>query len=640
MDPQELKNEPEVSLNKNSEITEEVSNIETTPEPLEQAEASAKITEITSSETTPDDEISQETTETNATETKPVTQSALSKKDFVERLKSLLEKDVEEAKNEVEELKQQFYKKIKLEHEEQRKDFYEENDETEVFVPNPDESEETFKILLNQFKSRKAAHTSQLETEKERNYSRKLEIIDELKKMVESNDDVSAHISRFRELQKEWKSIGQVPATVATSVWKQYNNYQESFWDLIKINNELREYDFRKNLETKTHLCETAEKLTEENNVVTAFAELQKLHDEWHETGPVSRELREQIWNRFKAASAVINKKHQSHFEEIRKLEEQNLTLKNQICEKLEAIEYDKLLNGKAWEIATQEVLSLQEEWRSTGFAPRRVNQKIFDRYRKSCDSFFEKKAGYYKSIRAEMAANTEKKKELCRMAEELKDSTDWKETTEKMIQLQKEWKQTGQALKKYSDELWKRFITACDYYFSEKNKNTDSQHSTEITNLNLKKELIKKIEALDTKSNPEEALQTLRELIAAWNAIGHVPFREKDKIHKDYRTAIDKQFEKLNIDASQRRLESFKTNLKDMTTKGENKLYREREKLVKTYEHLKAEISTYENNIGFFTSTSKNGGGLIKDMERKIDGLKEEARLLEEKIRLIEENL
>lgn len=635
MDPHELKNETEVILTEITETTESILDTEAKNVNSETSDAIESTSEFVSSEKIISEDIIAEET---ATETNLV--NALTKAEMVEQLKTLLKKEVEVVKNEVEELKQQFYKKVKAEHEEQRKAFYEKNDISEVFTPVIEETEETFKSLFNEFKSRKATLTNQLEVEKERNYARKLEIIEELKKMVESNDDVSAHISRFRELQKEWKSTGQVPATVSTSIWKQYNNYQESFWDLIKINNELREYDFKKNLETKTLFCEAAEKLTEEENVITAFTELQKLHDEWHETGPVSRDLRDQIWNRFKAASAVINKKHQAHFEGIRKLEDQNLTVKNEICDKLEAIEYEKITNSKAWEKVTQEVLNLQEEWRGTGFAPRKVNQKIFDRYRKACDTFFEKKAGFYKSIRAEIAANTEKKKELCEIAEQLKDSTDWKETTEKLIQLQKEWKKTGQASKKYSDELWKRFITACDHFFNEKNKSADSQHSTEAANLNQKKELIKKIETIDTKTNPEEALQTLREYISAWNVIGHVPFREKDKIHKEYRAAIDKQFEKLNVDASQRRLESFKNNLKDMTTKGENKLFRERDKLVKSYEHLKAEISTYENNIGFFTSTSKKGGGLIKDMERKIEGLKDEAKLLEQKIKLIDDNI
>ncbi len=374
--------------------------------------------------------------------------------------------------------------------------------------------------------------------------------------------------------------------------------------------------------------------------MLTAFNELQKLHDEWHETGPVSRELREDLWNRFKAASTVINKRHQSHFEELRKLEEENLTVKNEICEKLEAIDFTGINSSKLWESTTQEVFGLQEEWRKTGFAPKKINQKIYDRYRKACDTFFEKKAEFYKSLRADIAENTEKKKELCLKAEALKDSTDWKETTEVMIQLQKDWKKIGHSSKKNSEELWKRFISACDYFFNQKNNQINSQHSVEIENLALKKDLIQKINDIDTEKDTEAALQTLRELIANWNNIGYVPFKEKDKIHKEYRAAIDKQFEKLNLNASQRRLESYATNLKDMTEKGQNKLYRERERLVKVYEHLKNEILTYENNIGFFTSTSKKGGGMIKDMERKIENLKEESKLLEQKIKMIDENL
>ncbi|MDO9153452.1 MAG: DUF349 domain-containing protein [Paludibacter sp.] len=567
-------------------------------------------------------------------------QNTFSKSELIDQLKKLIKKDVEDIKEEVESIKLLFYKKIKAEHEEQKRILLENGSELAEFSPQKDEEEDIFKSLLNEYRTKKAAHTAQLEKEKENNLLQKQNIINQLKSLVESNDDVSTHINEFRELQKKWKTIGQVPAFATTELWKQFSRYQESFWDLIKINNELREYDFRKNHEAKTLICEAAEKLADESDVISAFHQLQKLHEEWHDMGPVSRELREQIWTRFKEASTIINKKHQTHFDTIRKLEDVNMESKIALCEKIESFEYGNLNTYKAWDDATKTVIAWQDEWRTIGFAPRKVNQKIFDRYRKACDAFFEAKAAFYKASKSTLNQNFEKKKALCLQAETLKVSTEWKETADKFIQLQKEWKTIGPVAKKISDELWKRFILACDYFFEQKNKSSVGQRSVEVENLTKKKELISKIGAIETQINSSEALLSLREYIAEWNSIGHVPFKEKDKIYKEYRNVVDKQFEKLNVDASQRRLDTFKSNLKDMTAKGENKLYREREKLVRAYEHLKSEIATYENNIGFFSSNSKKGGGMIKEMERKIETLKEESKLIEQKINLIEENL
>jgi hypothetical protein len=374
--------------------------------------------------------------------------------------------------------------------------------------------------------------------------------------------------------------------------------------------------------------------------VVSAFQTLQKLHEEWHELGPVARDLREEIWTRFKNASSIVNKKHQSYFEGIRELEDKNLELKNALCEKIEAFDYSDFKTYKQWDEGTQTLLAWQDEWRTIGFAPRKANQKLFERYRKACDSFFAAKAEFYKESKNQLNQNLDKKKALCEQAEALKDSTDWKETSNKLIQLQKEWRTIGPVAKKHSDEIWKRFISACDYFFEQKGKNTSELKNQETENLEQKKQIIEQIKAIEKGTDPGENLAKLRDLMAEWNKIGHVPFKEKDKIYKEYKTAIDKQFEILNVDASQRRLDNFKNNLKDMSTKGENKLYREREKLVRAYEHLKSEIAVYENNIGFLSSSSKKGGGIIKEMERKIETLKEESRLIEQKINLIEENL
>jgi pterin-4a-carbinolamine dehydratase len=461
-----------------------------------------------------------------------------------------------------------------------------------------------------------------------------------MKILADAKDDVSTHINEFRALQQEWKSIGQVPPSSLSELFKQYNAYQEAFWDLIKINNELREYDFKKNLEAKIQICEAAEKLMDEPDVVTAFQHLQKLHNEWHEIGPVSRELREEIWQRFKNASTAINKKHQTYFESIRKIEEDNLAAKTALCEKIESIDFSVLKTFSEWEEATKNVLALQDEWRTIGFAPRKLNQKVFERYRHACDAFFSAKAEFFKQVRNSYAENYRKKVELCENAESLKDNTDWKETSEKFIQLQKEWKAIGPVPRKYSDELWKRFISACDYFFDQKKKNTNSLHGEELENLEKKKNLIARINSLKKSDHPNETVATLKALIEEWSTIGHVPFKEKDKVYKDFRAAVDKKYEELNIDWVSRRLETFKNNLKDMNTKGQRKLIHERDKLLHARERLNSEIATYENNLGYFTSTTQKGSKVILELERKIDTLKEESRLIEEKIRLIEDNL
>ncbi len=592
--------------------------------------------------------ITSDVTETAVTEVAEIIPEVPTKTDYiaydrqqlVDALKLLVDGEVEQIKEDVESIKQLFYKKQKSELEEQKKLFIENGGIEADFIAETDKLETVLKSLLNDYKTRKSAHIAKIEQEKEQNMLQKQHILEQMKGLVESNDDVSSHIAEFKNLQQKWKSIGNVPAPVATQLWKQYNTYQEKFWDLIKINNEFREYDFKKNLEAKTLICESAERLAEVEDVISAFQQLQKFHAEWHELGPVSREHRDEIWNRFKEASSVVNKKHQGHFDSIRELEEKNQAAKTALCEKIEAFDFKSLSNYKAWDDATQTILAWQEEWRTLGFAPRKTNQQLFERYRAVCDAFFAAKNEFYKASKSVLNQNLDRKKALCEQAEALKESTDWKETTDKLIQLQKEWKTVGPISKKLSDELWKRFISACDYFFEQKNKNVSSTKSVEGDNLLKKKEIIEKITALKGEGNAAETLTVLRALMAEWNAIGHVPFKEKDKVYKEYREAVDKQFEALNVDASQRRLDNFKNNLKDMSSKGENKLYREREKLVRAYEHLKSEIATYENNIGFFSSASKKGGGLIKEMERKIEALKDESKLIEEKIKLIDQNI
>jgi pterin-4a-carbinolamine dehydratase len=566
--------------------------------------------------------------------------STLSNEELIEALKKCLNQEVEEVKNDVESIKQAFYRNHRAEVENQKKLFLENGGVEEDFVPKPNELEETFKSLLKEFRDKKAEHLAKVEKEKQENLLKKQQILEKMKILADAKDDVSTHINEFRALQQEWKSIGQVPPSSLSDLFKQYNAYQEAFWDLIKINNELREYDFKKNLEAKTQICEAAEKLMDEPDVVTAFQQLQKLHNEWHETGPVSRELREEIWQRFKNASTVVNKKHQTYFESIRKIEDDNLVAKTALCEKIESIDFSVLKTFSEWEEATKSVLALQDEWRTIGFAPRKLNQKVFERYRHACDAFFSAKAEFYKQVRNSYAENYRKKVELCEKAESLKDNTDWKETSEKFIQLQKEWKAIGPVPRKYSDELWKRFISACDYFFDQKQKNINSLHGEELENLEKKKNLIAKINSLQKSDHTNETVASLKALIEEWTTIGHVPFKEKDKIYKDFRAAVDKKYEELNIDWVSRRLDTFKNNLKDMNTKGQSKLIHERDKLLHARERLNSEIATYENNLGYFTSTTQKGSKVILELERKIDTLKEESRLIEEKIRLIEDSL
>jgi len=652
MNPLDLNKEheivPGVVTETNEEVTETVEvDTETVEEVTEtkEAEVAETVEEFT--------ETKEEVTETKETkldtiveaqpeETKSIISdhTASTKQEVIDALKLLINNEVDAVKDEVERLKQLFYKKTKFEIEEQKRLFLEEGGLETEFIATKDELEEAFKSLLNEFRVKKAAALAHLDKEKENNLLQKQQLLDQMKVLVGSNDDVSTHINEFKALQQKWKTIGPIPQTASTELWKQYNLYQESFWDLIKINNELREYDFKKNLEAKTLLCEAAEKLAEETDIIPAFQKLQKLHEEWHDLGPVARDIREEIWARFKDASTAINKKHQSYFDTIRKLEEENLAAKNLLCDKIEAFDFSHLNNYRAWDEATKTVIAWQEEWRTIGFAPRKVNQRIFDRYRKACDAFFAAKGEFFRESKNLLNHNSEQKKALCEQAEALKDSTDWKDASEKFILLQKEWKTVGPIPKKLSDELWKRFIAACDYFFEQKNVSTSGERTAEAENLTKKKDLINKINAIEKTDKPNESLTTLRALMAEWNTLGHVPFKDKDKVYKEYREAVDKQFEALNVDASNRRMDTFRSNLKDISSKGENKLYREREKMMRAYEHLKSEIATYENNIGFFTKSSKKGGGLIQEMERKIESLKAESKEIEKKINLIDETM
>lgn len=606
------------------------------------AEETGKLEETKAPEVTPENTAAEvETTETPEEATANAI-GKLSKEEILEKLTGLVDAAAETARNEVESLKQAFYKIHRAEVEESKKTFLEDGGEEKDFVAPEDEAENKLKELLAVYKEKRAAILAEEDRVKAANYALKLQLIDQLKVLTESQDDFNKLYNDFKDIQQRWKEIKLVPQEHANELWKNYQTYSERFYDIIKINNQFRDYDFKKNLELKTALCETVEKLQTEPDVVSAFHQLQKLHQQWREIGPVAKELREELWARFKAASTVINKRHQEHFESLKSKEQENLIAKTAICEEIEGINFEALKTFKDWEEKNKEVIALQEKWKTIGFAPKKSNVKIFERFRAACDVYFNKKSTFYKGIKEEMEKNLELKKALCEKAEALKDSTEWKSTTEKMIALQKEWKTIGSVARKHSDIVWKRFISACDYFFEQKNKNVSSQKSVEQTNLAAKKALIEKINKLDEALGADDALAELKGLMAEWNTIGHVPFKEKDKIYKEYHEAVDNQFDRLKVDQTDRKMQSFRSNLNDMTSgeHGKGKLYGEREKLMRMYDRMKNELQTYENNIGFLSISSKGGGGLVKEMERKIEKLKDEMALIIRKIDAIDENL
>jgi hypothetical protein len=570
----------------------------------------------------------------------PVNNGKLTKEEILSRLTGIVRDSVETVRNEVESLKQAFYKIHRSEVDELKKAFLEGGGEERDFVLPEDETEGKIKELLNAYKEKRAALHLEEEQRKAANYALKLQLISRMKELTESQDDFNKLYNEFKEIQQRWKEAKPVPQEHANELWKNYQIYCERFYDLIKINNQFRDYDFKKNMELKTVLCETVEKLEHETDVVSAFHQLQKLHQQWREIGPVAKDLREDLWTRFKTASAIINKRHQDHFEGLKSKEHENLEAKTALCEQVEKIDYSRLKTFKDWEEKNKEIIAWQEKWKQIGFAPKKHNVKVFERFRAACDIYFNRKGEFYRTVKDEMEKNLELKKALCEKAEALKDNTDWKETTDKMIALQKEWKALGSVPRKHSDAIWKRFINACDHFFENKNKNVSSQRGTEQLNLMAKKELIAKINAIDESMEHDQALSLVKDYMSEWNSIGFVPFKEKDKVYKEYHEAVDKQFDRLKVNQNDRKMQTFRSNLSDISSgeKGKGKLYGERDKLMRAYERMKSDLQTYENNIGFLSISSKGGGGLLKEMERKIEKLKEEMALIIKKIDAIDE--
>lgn len=577
--------------------------------------------------------------EVNETENQTI-EVPQTQEEVVARVKELAEADAPAEKQELDALKQAFYKIHKANVAAARAQFIENGGEPEAFLPTPNVLEDEFKAAMNVIKQKRAELQAELDRQKEENLQKKQEILERIKALSATPEEANQAYKEFKELQNQWKELTLVPAEKANELWKTYQLYVEQYYDQLKLNNEFREYDFKKNLEIKTRLCETAEKLNEEADVISAFQQLQALHQEFKETGPVAKELREEIWARFKAASTAVNKRHQQYFEELKQKEEENLAHKTALCEKIEAVDLTAIKTAAAWEAQTQQIIEMQKEWRTIGFAPQKMNVKIFERFRGACDRFFTEKAAFFKRLKEEQAQNLAKKTELCEKAEALKDSTDWKATADKLMQIQKEWKTIGAVPKKHSESLWQRFIGACDYFFEQKGKNMASQRGEEKENLQKKEQVIEKLKALLESDEEENKQDAVRELMKEWNEIGFVPFKEKDKIYKAYHETVDQLFKALNMSAARRRLDNFKNNLKNDAKEGGQGLSRERERLVRAYENKRSEIKTYENNLGFLTCSSKKGSSLLNEMNKKMEKLKDELNLIGEKIAAIDKEM
>lgn len=599
---------------------------------LEEEKQAAEVSETATAETP-----AEETSTENTTET---TVQRLTKAEVIERLKAIAD-DVENVpKTEIDSLKQTFYKLHNAEQEAARKKFVDDGGAPEDYVPTPDPQEEEMKNIMSVIRSKRSELAAEVEKQKEMNLQVKLSIIEELKDLLESPEDANKNYTEFKRLQQQWNEVKLVPQASVNELWKNYQLYVEKFYDLLKLNNEFREYDFKKNLEIKTHLCEAAEKLAEEPDVVSAFHQLQKLHQEYRETGPVAKELREEIWARFKAASTAVNRRHQQHFDALKEAEQQNLDQKAVICEIIEGIDYNELTNFAAWDNKTQEIIALQNKWKTIGYAPQKMNVKIFERFRAACDTFFNKKAEFFKAVKESMSENLEKKRALCEKAEALKDSTDWKATADVLVKLQKEWKTIGPVAKKHSDAIWKRFIAACDYFFEQKNKAGASQRTEEQANLEKKRDIIARLEAIGEDTDADTAIDQVRNLMKEWNAVGFVPFKEKDKVYKQYHALVDKLFERYNLSQSSKKLSNFKSTLSNIQEGGAQTLYREREKLARAYENMKSELQTYENNLGFLNASSKKGNSLLTELNRKVEKLKADIDLVKEKIKAVDESI
>ena len=584
---------------------------------------------------TPEENVVSESTEKEVEET--LSQKVYkSKSEIIDRLKEIVSGNENPEKDEIDYLKTAFYKIHIAEREAKQKEYLEAGGDPEQYVVTPDEQEEVFKAEMSLIKEKRQKYFLQQEEEKQENLKKKLEIIEAIKSMATSPEEANKSYPKFKELQQQWKEIKAVPADKANELWRNYQLYVEQFYDLLKLNIEAREYDFKKNLDLKTALCEAAERLDQESDVISAFHQLQELHQQYREIGPVAKDLREQIWGRFKAASTIINKKHQQHFEQLRAQEEENLTRKTALCEQAEAIVGEDNKSSADWEKHTKSIIAIQAEWKTIGFAPQKMNVKIFERFRAACDSFFSKKAQYFKQLKESFAENARKKEILVEKARALQDSTEWKSTSDKLIALQKEWKTIGVVPKKQGDQLWNDFLAACNKFFEARNAANAGTRNQEHDNLEKKRDIIGKLKAL-LEEKPEDLQEKVQTLVEAYNQVGHVPYREKDKLYKEYHEVLNKLYKDLNVTIAQKRLDNFKNNLKSFAKRGEDALDNERGRLMRRYESLKQEITTYENNLGFLNASSKKGNSLIDEMNRKVQKLKDDMELVKQKIKAID---
>ena len=559
-----------------------------------------------------------------------------SKAEIIERLKEIVGNDENPTKEELDHLKTSFYKLHIAEREAQQKAYLEAGGDPDKYVLVPDEAEDVFKAEMGVIKERRAKLFLQQEAEKQENLEKKLNIIERIKNMASSPEEANKNYNEFKELQQQWKDIKNVPADKANELWRNYQLYVEQYYDQLNLNREAREYDFKKNLGIKNHLCEAAEKLAEEPDVISAFHQLQELHQQFREVGPVAKELRDEVWTRFKAASTIINKRHQQHFDELRAKEEDNLVKKTALCEKVEDIVKDEHKGANEWEKLTKEIIDIQAEWKKIGFAPQKMNVKIFERFRAACDDFFSKKAAFFKEMKQRYNENIAKKQSLIEKAEALMESTDWKVTTDKMIALQKEWKTIGAVPKKVGDELWSKFLEACNKFFEARNAANAGTRNEERTNLDKKKAIISQLKEL-VEGNVDDLQEKVKGLVDEYAKIGHVPYKEKDKLYKQYHEVLDKLYDDLHVTTAKRKLDNFKSNLKNVVKRGEDALDNERGRLMRRYEGLKQEINTYENNLGFLNASSKKGNSLIDEMNRKVQRLKDDMELIKQKIKTID---
>lgn len=620
-------------VNVNSEEASAQSVVEdNTPEGNAPEETASE--EVIHEDSTPEEAISEETDGDGETVERIV---YASKDEVLDRIKEIAHGEETPKKDEVDYLKTVFYKLHIAEREAALKEYLDAGGDPEAYKITPDDKEESFKAEMNLIKEKRAALFREQEAEKEANLMRKLEIIEKIKAMVTSPEDANKSYQEFKALQQEWKEIKSIPAPKANEVWRSYQLYVEQYYDLLKLNSEAREYDFKKNLEAKTRLCEAAEKLNDEQDTISAFHQLQKLHQEYREIGPVAKELREDIWARFKAASTVINKRHQQHFENIRGREEENLARKTELCEKIEAVLAEEKKGTNDWERYTKAVMEIQNEWKTIGFAPQKMNVKIFERFRAACDEFFNKKAEYFKELKDKYKENIEKKRALVEKAVTLKDSTEWRSTSDKLVALQKEWKTVGAVPKKIGDQLWEEFLGACNAFFEARNKANAGQRGEEHANLEKKRGIIEQLKTL-AEENADNLQDTVQKLVEEYNSVGHVPFKEKDKLYTAYHEVLDKLHKELNISTARKRLSNFKAKIKNVAEQGESALDNERSRLMRQYETLKSDLQTYENNLGFLNASSKKGNSLIDELNRKVQKLRDDLALVREKIKAIDQ--